>query len=318
MRSEKQYTHLFSVEKALEFEKILREKGFVINSKSDLYRIGFDALNIYEKNENNELYIKGEDIRPETRRVLGFIDFINKVLPLVKSDYYESILPHLKLLNKSSIPQTVNSKITDQGSNKLFELYTAALCYPDFEKIVLDSPENSKGDNPDVMFENNGAKFGIACKVLHSDKPKTIFDNISKAVSQIEQSECENGIVFLSLRNLIDYDVFWSTTPSKDLNSIYYNNDINSNISTYRLENFVMKIFYSLAQNYRVELSHLFNGMKASPAILCFAQAVTGIIKNGNPVFARIGYLGKINIGLRIPKHQITFEIIEKIEKKLN
>jgi len=58
--------------------------------------------------------------------------------------------------------------------------------------------------------------------------------------------------------------------------------------------------------------------MKASPVILCFAQAVTGIIENGYPVFARVGYLGKINLGLRIPEHRMTFEIIEKLERRLN
>lgn len=301
MRTGKKYNHLYSSEKALAFERKLNQVGININPDSDLYRIGFDVLEVYEKHKNPDLHDNNVDIREEMGRVMGFNNFIEKVFPLLESEYVDSIKPHLELLNKSSIPQTIKAKVTDQGSNKLFELYTAALCYPEFNNISLDSPENSKGDNPDIMFDYNGKHWGIACKVLHSPKIKTIFDNIVKAVEQIENSNSDSGFVFISLKNIIDYDNFWQITNKKEFLE-KKEEPLFASFSSVEtpvgiLKNHIFKIQKDLGNEIGIDsIVNLFKNKKAQPVIVFFLQAPTGIMKDGIPVFTLIGFLGMFRI----------------------
>ena len=320
MRTDKKYYHLYSSEKALAFEKKLNEIGIKINPDSDLYRIGFDVLEVYEKHKNPDLHDNNDDIREEMGRVMGFNNFIEKVSPLLDSEYVNGIKPHLELLNKSSISQTIKAKVTDQGSNKLFELYIAALCYPEFDNIRLDSPENSKGDNPDIMFDYNGKCWSIACKVLHSPKTKSIFDNIEKAVEQIENSENDFGFVFISLKNIIDYDNFWQILNKKEFiqkkEEPLFASFTSVEIPVKILENYVLKIQTDLVNEIGIDLIfELFKNKKAQPVIIFFLQAPTGIMKNGEPVFSLIGFLGMLRI---FELDTEAIEVLEMINDKIH
>lgn len=301
MKIDKKYYYSYSAERTLAFEKRLNDIGIKINPDSDLYRIGFNVLEVYEKHKKPELHNNNEDIREYMSRVMGFNNFIEKTFPFINSEYIDRIKPHMELLNKSSIPQAVKSKITDQGSNKLFELYVASLCYPDFNNIRLDSPDNSKGNNPDIMFDYNGQCWSIACKVLHSPKTKTIFDNVVKAVDQIEKSNCNSGFVFISLKNIIDYDSFWPIL-NKDKylqgkEDPYFSSYCSVKIPISILESYVLNIQNDLKKEIGVDLLvNLFKDKKAQPVIVIFLQAPTGLINEGVPVFLLLGFLGMLRI----------------------
>ena len=320
MKSDNRYYHLYSADKVLAFEKRLNEIGIKINPDSDLYRIGFDVLEVYDKHKNPDLHDNYGDLRENMRQVMGFNNFIEKVTPLLNSEYIDEIIPHLELLNKSSIPQTMKAKVTDQGSNKLFELYTSGLCYPQFQNIRLDSPISSKGNNPDVMFSFENRRWGIACKVLHSPQIQSIIDNVIKGLEQIEKSESDTGFVLISLRNIIDYDDFW---PILNKEEFLKNNEeplfgsyLVKEIPAKKLENYVLDIQDKLQTDIGIkELLNIFKNKKAQPVVVVFLQGATGIIDNGSPVFSLLGFLGMLRMK-EVPNYAV--KVLEIISDKIN
>lgn len=320
MKQDKKYEHLYSVEKVIAFEKRLNEIGITINPDSDLFRIGFDVLEVYEKYKNPELLGSNEDFREKISSVLGFNNFIEKVFPIVNSEYIDRIKPHLELLNKSSIPLTKKAKITDQGSNKLFELYIASLCYPQFENIRIDSPDNSRGDNPDIMFDHNGQCWSIACKVLHSPKTQTICDNIIKAIDQIEKSKSDSGFVFINLKNIVDYDSFWPIMNKDEFKQgkaePLYSSYSSVKTPVKLLESYVLNIQQDLINEIGGEaIYNLFKNKKAQPVVVIFLQAATGLIIDGGPVFSLVGFLGMLRI-TEIANKAIL--ILDMINERIN
>lgn len=319
MRTDRKYYHLDSANSTLLFENELVKLGIHINKDSDLYRIGYSVLETYEKQLNSSLHDNSIDLRESMSEVMGFNNYIEKLFPILTSDYKDSIKPHLELLNNSSIPQTKKSRITDQGSNKLFELYMASLCYPQFQNIKLDSPKKSKGDNPDIMFEYKGRTWGIACKVLHTSKPQTIFDNVVKAIDQIEKSKSDSGFVFLSLKNIIDYDDIWPILNKSDFinkkTDPVFGSFISPNIPVKKLESYVFKLQNDLATEFGNSIFEIFHNKKSQPVIVVFLQAATGLIKENSPVFSLLGFLGMIRINY-IPDFAI--EVLKRINERIN
>jgi hypothetical protein len=195
--------------RVINFQDLLRKHGITISPNSELDRISYIVLEQYEKHKHPELRNSMVDIRPEIREALGLNDFIIKIIAVSGHPDFDKLVPHLRLLNSSSIPQTTRSSVSDQGSNKLFELYLATLSLRCFEKVDIDSPERSLGDNPDIMFDFNKKRWSFACKVMHTDNIKTLLDNVEKGVDQIERSRADTGIVVISLKNILEYDKLW-------------------------------------------------------------------------------------------------------------
>ena len=77
------------------------------------------------------------------------------------------------------------------------------------DSVSVDSPKISKGDNPDIMFNYNDKKWGIACKVPHTKSAKTFIENFYKGIEQIENSESEIGFVVFNMKNVIPHDELW-------------------------------------------------------------------------------------------------------------
>lgn len=141
------------------------------------------------------------------------IDFVSQIVKHQSHKDFLKLVPHLQLLNTSSTSVlTTKSKVTDDGNNKLFELYIALLCMGFSDNVDLDDPKNSKGDNPDIIFDYKGEKWAIACKAMHSDKEKTLYDTIVKGTDQINRSIAVKGIVAVNLKNIIARDEIWPIT----------------------------------------------------------------------------------------------------------
>jgi len=74
--------------------------------------------------------------------------------------------------------------------------------------VQLDHPVNSKGDNPDLMFEvrpegHSPSRWALAIKSLSSRNGQTIYENIQKAARQIDAPACSasRGLVVINLTN---------------------------------------------------------------------------------------------------------------------
>lgn len=193
-----------------EFEQLLNANGLTVQTDSDLERILLAVIETNEKHKKEIEHDNNIDIRLIFSDVAGIVDFVKQILKHKNHSDFKQIIPHLHLLNSaSSSTLTSKSKITDDGNNKLMELYIALLCMSFATNVRLDDPKNSKGDNPDVMFEFNNKKWAIACKALHSTKEKTLYDTLEKGTGQINRSSADKGIVIVNFKNIIDRTQLW-------------------------------------------------------------------------------------------------------------
>ncbi len=200
-----------------DFEQLLKDNGLTIQTGSDLERISLAVLETNAKYKKEIVHDDHTDIRQVFSDVAGIVDFVKQILKHKDHSDFNQVIPHLHLLNKASTATlTSKSKITDDGNNKLMELYIALLCMSFATNIRLDDPNNSKGDNPDVMFDFQNQTWAIACKALHSAKEKTLYDTIEKGTEQINRSSAGIGIVVVNFKNIIDRNQIWPITNQEE------------------------------------------------------------------------------------------------------
>lgn len=154
----------------------------------------------------------------------GMYDLAAKLLAVENQLEFQSFIPHLKLFGSenefSTVVQSNKGDIRDDINRKLAELYLGSLAIHFSFNVQLDHPVNSKGDNPDVMFEirpkeeSSSSIWTLAIKTVSSRSGQTIFENIKKAAEQIDAPQCQanRGIVVINLKNSLDYDQLWATT----------------------------------------------------------------------------------------------------------
>lgn len=254
----------------LVFEELLVKNGINIRQNSDLeskYLSVFDILFHFEQRER--LDPQG-DYRSLFRDFSALYDLSLKVLSVRSHSDFNQLLPHLEKLNGCSVAQNEKSKITDQDANKIIELYVAALCMRFCKKISLDHPQNSIGDNPDVIADIDGVNWGFACKTIHTKNSQTIYQNLEKAIDQIEKSNSDTGIPVLNLKNIVNHETIWPigrTFPIVNEPFSFLWADVNS-------------VRESLLNDIGVEeLRNLFNGKKSLPSVLFIAQSATSVFR---------------------------------------
>ena len=273
----------------ISFEDLLTRHGINVSKNCDLeskFLSVFDVLFNFEKNErlNQE-----EDYRSLFRDFAALYDLSLKILSVQTHRNFEQLIPHLKKLNTCSIAQNTKSLITDQDANKIIELYLATLCMRFCDKIDLDHPQNSKGNNPDVIADINGQNWGFACKTIHSTNSQTIFENLEKAIDQIEKSISTTGIPVINLKNVINHDAIWpahQTFPTLDKPLSYLLSDIGS-------------IRQSLLRDIGiVKLRSLFIGKKSLPGIIFIAQSASSVFRmeTMSPTATRINVMSLFQI----------------------
>lgn len=268
----------------ISFEELLKNHGITISKNCDLeskFLSVFDVLFNFEKREtlNQE-----EDYRAIFRDFAALYDLSLKILSVQTHKNFDQLIPHLEKLNTCSIAQNAKSLITDQDANKIIELYLASLCMRFCNNIDLDHPQNSKGNNPDVIADINGQNWGFACKTIHSTNAQTIFENLEKAINQIEKSKSTTGISVINLKNVINHDAIWPAGQS------FKNVDIP--ISYLRSD--IELIYESLLVDIGIEkLKSLFVGKKSLPGILFIAQSASSVlrIETMSPTATRINVM---------------------------
>jgi hypothetical protein len=196
-----------------EFIDILSVCGIDLRSKSGAEAEALAMIDVLDMWKDASR--RPADPRPVVRAAMGFVDLAGKVVGVKNHPDFQQLIPHLKMLCETTVLQNATSSITDASANKVIELYMACLVMTFASKVELDHPVNSKGDNPDVMFDFRGQRWALALKTLHSRKPMTMYENIKKASDQIQVSPAVHGLVVLNVKNLLDYDAFWPTPEAR-------------------------------------------------------------------------------------------------------
>lgn len=150
----------------------------------------------------------------------GMYDLAAKILAVETQPEFQSFIPHLRLFEEgakfATAVQPKNGDIRDDVNRKLAELYLGSLAVHFAFNVQLDHPVNSKGDNPDVMFEVRPdllppSTWALAIKTVSSRSGQTIFENVQKAARQIDAPACsaDRGMVVINLKNSVQHDQLW-------------------------------------------------------------------------------------------------------------
>ncbi|HHQ6578268.1 TPA: hypothetical protein ACSTJ2_000194 [Serratia fonticola] len=220
----------------------------------------------------------------------GIVDLAAKILSIENQPELKDFIPHLKIFSNdhtfSTAVQMKKGDIRDDGNRKMAELYLACLAVHFAFNVKLDHPEQSKGDNPDIIFDiklddNNKSTWTLAVKTISTLNGQTIFENIQKASRQIDSENCkaDRGIVVINLKNSIDHDLLWGRDFASPDDAI---NELGDQITN----------IMSLAEKDRPEeeWTSLFSN-KTSPLILYYAHAVVKLkssIGKEKPIILKI------------------------------
>jgi len=312
------YTY-FDVEKLVQdFELILNQYGIEIQRSSELERLCLNIIDIKEKHPKPNLRAPHEDIRPYFRELLGLQDLMSKVVRAKDHPRFCSIIPHLKKLNIANPLQNINTSVLNAENNKLFELYMATLCMNISQgDITVDDPDFSRGDNPDIISYIGDRVWGFACKALHSSNVQTIFENIEKAVQQIESSSADVGIPILSIKNVINHDEFWPLqgqyeNTGEQLFGAYI--DLSTPISM--IYEYTRELHSQLVSEIgESSFFELFQGKKSHPVCLIYCATATSIIINDLPIPTRLNMFNILTFSPNI--NDECSKILEELNHQL-
>lgn len=296
------------------FETLLRTKGIPVVPNSDLERLGLSVYDLLFRHEHPEIQNSNDDIRPFVREALGLNDLVGKVLKIKGNPSFGSLLDHFRLLNKGNPQQNAVTLVTDQASNKLFELLIACALMVHSDEVSLAHPDLENTDNPDVLARFGKALFGFACKVPHSPNGKTLFGNVRKAVEQINRSKADVGVVIMNLKNLLNHDDLWpilNETEWKNGAEPLFSGYLDSDDATNKLRSEVDQIVESIASEISKEdLVETFFGGKALPAIVFYVPTVVGTVVGGRPQLTSLGFLNMYEFGEIGADERIVLELL--------
>jgi hypothetical protein len=267
MGEDKAYSFSYSDNLALEFKKLLKRHEIAVESGSKL-----------DQELDSVLYVILTDLDPQAgeslsqerlRSLMGIHDLVSKIVAVKESEDFEELVPHLRKLNKCAVLQNQRSSVLDQEANKVIELYWATVCMRIGSDVRVDDPDSSsKGANPDVLVTINGARWGFACKTLHSPKGRTLRDNLVSAIEQINCSEAEIGIPVINLKNVVDHERIWPSGVS--FPSLQF--------PLTGVDSFGHSLVAALLDEVGVaEVCDLFKGSKVVPGCLLFMQSARAL-----------------------------------------
>jgi hypothetical protein len=195
-----------------DLEVLLSEVGLSVEPSSALERICLSPTEILD-------YTPGAGISSaETYRqyldASALAELANRLLRARRHPSFETLIPHLKLLNEGDPRQAGVASQTDQASRKIFELFSALLVMDFSLHVELEDHVHGSDGNPDVAFEHDGRRWGIACKVPTSPHHESLIRNLTRAVEQITESGVDRGFPLFNLKNVVSPQAFWRTDPS--------------------------------------------------------------------------------------------------------
>ena len=284
----KKFPQHFSLEEnqkvILDFENLLRQYQMTIPTGSPLEDASMAIFEMLEIRKNKAVHNNKVDCRDRWRQALFLSDIARKAVHVKEHPDFRNLLSHLKLLlepgnfSQFSAIQVGASPKEKETNNKVFELYVATILFRILTSLRFDSPNKSRGENPDVIGEYKGTKWGFACKVLHSENPLTFRDRIREGIAQIEKSDVNHGIVIVNAKNLIPHNILWPAKCDKESGEWTYGaypmSDAASIVIQTTFEKF-LGVFYA-ATGGPSSFTKDFVGKKAIPLVLMFYSSVVG------------------------------------------
>jgi hypothetical protein len=281
------YPYERAQQNALELEALLRQHGLTVRLGSALEQVVLSTFDIVYRKQGSGKVPAAEDIRIGYRNLIGVNELSSLLLSVRDHPDFGQLIPHLQLLNEGMALQNVRSSQTDAATNKVFELFAACLALQCGTNVTLDSPRKSKGDNPDVLADVAGKRWGIACKVLHSISPESFIQNLEKGLEQIERSPAKVGVVMFNLKNIIDHDRYWPVTdpgrPEEGIGANY--GAFTQPDAAFAMLRQEISALGASIQRYLPEgyLASVFRDKKSVPAFLLWAHTAASVIVNGRP-----------------------------------
>ena len=302
------------------FEAALRRYGVSVRPGSELEAAMFEIMDAENRRLGRSPIPRGPGAREALARGLGVLHFAELAVSAQAEDAnaLAFMVPHLRLLNDGMAAQNVR-RIGDQAANKIFEGLIGLACWKLDRSVELDDPVHSLGNNPDVIFDLDGAKWAIACKVPNGDSMITAFENIESACDQIERCSAQSGVVVLNARNWLDHNRLWPPNhgpghgelSDHDLEWAWATTD--APIALLRGEG--ERRLQALRHERGEELTQLFASThKTIPVVLVFLQSTTMVSFPTGPVYTRVGLFHPWTFGYVRPEHE---RVLERLNEKL-
>ncbi|WP_435513180.1 hypothetical protein [Variovorax sp. LT1R16] len=166
----------------------------------------------------------GSDQVDILRSAAALHDLAAKILTVEPLPDFSTFVPHLSLIaatrvRAASLAQNAASGPDDDTARKFAELYIGSLAVHVATDVVLDSPTNAKGDNPDVMFTLQDGdtahapqRWALAIKTISSRQGQTIFERIKEGAEQIDDPKCtaDRGMVIINAKSALNHDALWA------------------------------------------------------------------------------------------------------------
>lgn len=181
------------------------------------------------------------------------------------------------------------AELRKDASRKAIELMIALAALNRFEDVELEDPEdsNSSSPNPDVIITHDQKRYGIACKSISSKNTENLKERILEGVNQIERSihaktvDPYRGVVLIDVSSLLDHDALylpdrehvWSFKDAGDVIVSSMSAVINE-----ILEN-------DHPQSFKDAVENLFEGSKAAPAVLVYANSCMICANSNSSIF---------------------------------
>lgn len=285
-----------------DFERVLLSYGIKIVPGSDLEAICLNIMEMESKRLRKTRLDLMEDIRPVFRKSVSLLEFVKMLSRQHHKTGLQAFVPHLNLLNTAKgVAQNVRV-VSDEATNKVFELFVAMMCLGCGTDLILDDPKNAKGTNPDILVIINGRCWGFACKVIEGKSPLSWFELLEKGVEQIEKSPAEVGCVVFNAKNLIDHDATWPILNE----AAYLAGKEEPLFGCWQHEGYITGHLAYLADfnhtqlvemNTEPEIQRIFAQKKSLPVSLSFLQTTSSIRTNVGPLTTTIGTLALAEFG---------------------
>ena len=287
--------------KSDEFERLLKELGITIEQKGALEQVCLDVKELADFHTGKAKPSKGVDLRPHFRTLMGSDHLIRLALDL-GAEKLAPLKEHFELLNVGTPLQNVEAPRNDPSGDKLFELLIALGALRMGADVTVDSPDRSKGENPDVIATWKGVRWAFACKVPSGDSPITLFDNIAKGVDQIEKSPADRGFVVLNFKNRLDHDGAFPIVGNMPDGDPIFGPPPDAKDVIEKLRAFATARAQAMVEHETyAETEKLFANKKALPGLLVWLQTVIaqrlpgGVAPEGLENAAAVGSVGVLH-----------------------
>jgi hypothetical protein len=195
-----------------EFEAVLNDLGLVIEPGSEVERMCLAPTEIlnYQAGQG----ISSDDTYRQYLDAAALAELATRIVRARRHPSFDTLRPHLELLNQGDPRQIGQGRPLDQAGRKLFELFVALLAMRFSDSVELEHPVHGADGNPDVVVGFEDRRWGIACKVPTSANPESLVQNLEKAVDQVVQAGVDAGLPLFNLKNVIPPEAYWERDSS--------------------------------------------------------------------------------------------------------